>query len=105
MSCPRKVLMNTKNSDLTKVPNLIEGLAHPRDQRLIAFGKSVVARLKVCLASGETNNGRQITRSVICFHRREQSLSTVVRDHCRASEQNYDEAYATYANGQNEINR
>lgn len=69
-----------------------EELCHPRDWMIIAFGKCVVARLRVLLATGEKNDDSQITRSVICFNMREQALATVVQDFCRAYKQRYEVA-------------
>lgn len=67
---------------------------HSRDCGLITLGKLVVARIKVRLAFGETNNIRPITRSVIGFNMRKQSLSTLVRDIGRTFMQTFNIATA-----------
>lgn len=91
---------------LITVPMPVQDSAHPRDLKRSAFGKRVVARIEVPLAKGERNDTRWRTRSVLHFQMREQSLSTTMRDACRASEQISDMTYAdTFTNAYNKTNR
>ncbi len=82
-----------------ELPLLDRKLVLSRDNAFSSLGKLVGARIMVCLAKGEANRYRLITRSVISSDMREQSLATTVLYISHAFEQSYDVTLPTHNAG------
>ena len=83
--------------------SLVERICEPRGKEVIAFGRFAVARVKVCLAFGETNDTVRITRSVIRLQMREQLPSTTALVICRATDEHFEKAIARTQSQQNHL--